>query len=35
VRKLLKITHLDEAAVFRETADEAIVALGESGTPQY
>jgi anti-anti-sigma factor len=35
VRKLLKITHLDEAAVFRGTVDEAIVALGESGTPQY
>ncbi len=35
VRKLLKITHLDEAAVFRATIDEAIVALRESGTPQY
>jgi hypothetical protein len=35
VRKLLKITHLDEAAVFRDTADEAAVALREGGTPQY
>ena len=35
VRKLLKITHLDEAAVFRDTVDEALVALRESGTPQY
>ncbi len=35
VRKLLKITHLDEAALFRATADEALVALRESGTPQY
>ena len=35
VRKLLKITHLDEAAVFRATVDEAVVALRESGTPQY
>ena len=35
VRKLLKITHLDEAAVLRANADEAIAALRESGTPQY
>jgi anti-sigma B factor antagonist len=35
VRKLLKITHLDEATVFRPSIDEAIVALRESGTPQY
>lgn len=35
VQKLLKITHLDEAAVLRTTVDEAIVALRESGTPQY
>ncbi len=35
VRKLLKITHLDEAAVFRDSVDEAVVALRESGTPQY
>jgi len=35
VKKLLKITHLDEAAVFRASADDAIVALRESGTPQY
>ena len=35
VRKLLKITHLDEAATFRDTSDEAIVALREGGAPQY
>lgn len=35
VRKLLKITHLDEATVFRASIDEAIVTLQESGTPQY
>jgi anti-sigma B factor antagonist len=35
VRKLLKITHLDEAAVFRDTADEAVVALRDGGSPQY
>jgi anti-anti-sigma factor len=35
VRNLLKITHLDEATVFRATVDEAAVALRESGTPQY
>ena len=35
VRKLLKITHLDEATVFRASVDEAIVTLQESGTPQY
>lgn len=35
VRKLLKITHLDEATEFREAVDEAIVALREGGTPQY
>ena len=35
VRKLLKITHLDEATVFRECVGEAIDALREGGTPQY
>jgi anti-sigma B factor antagonist len=35
VRKLLKITHLDEATVFRDSVDEAIEALREGGTPQY
>jgi anti-anti-sigma factor len=35
VQKLLKITHLDEAAVFRTSVEEAVVALRESGTPQY
>ena len=35
VRKLLKITHLDEAAVFRGAVDDAIVALRDGGTPQY
>ena len=35
VRNLLKITHLDEAAVFRATVDEASEALRDSGTPQY
>lgn len=35
VRKLLKITHLDEAAVFRDTVAEATAALRESGAPQY
>ena len=35
VRKLLKITHLDEAAVFQETVAEATKALREGGTPQY
>ena len=35
VRKLLKITHLDEAAVLRATIEEAIIALRESGAPQY
>jgi anti-anti-sigma factor len=35
VRKLLKITHLDEAVVFRDSADGAVIALRESGTPQY
>jgi anti-anti-sigma factor len=35
VRKLLKITHLDEAAAFRSSVDEAVAALRESGTPQY
>ena len=35
VRKLLKITHLDEATVFRDSVDEAIDALREGGTPQY
>lgn len=35
VRKLLKITHLEEAAVLRATVDEATEALRESGSPQY
>jgi anti-sigma B factor antagonist len=35
VRKLLKITHLDEATEFRATVDDAVVALRETGTPQY
>ncbi len=35
VRKLLKITHFDEATALRATIDEAIVALRDSGTPQY
>ena|SRR5437868_5555918 len=35
VRKLLKITHLDEAMAFRATVDEAISSLRESGTPPY
>jgi anti-sigma B factor antagonist len=35
VQKLLKITHLDEATEFRDTVDAAVVALRESGTPQY
>ena len=35
VRKLLKITHLDEAAAFQETVDAATTALREGGTPQY
>lgn len=35
VRKLLKITHLDEAVMFRPTADEAAAALRENGAPQY
>jgi anti-anti-sigma factor len=35
VRKLLKITHLDEATALRATVDEAVVALRESGTPPY
>jgi anti-sigma B factor antagonist len=35
VRNLLKITHLDEATVFRETIEEASEALRDSGTPQY
>jgi anti-anti-sigma factor len=35
VRKLLKITHLDEAVVLRDNVDEAVIALRESGTPQY
>ena|SRR2546421_3250809 len=35
VRKLLKITHLDEAAMFRASIDDAIVTLRESGAPQY
>jgi anti-sigma B factor antagonist len=35
VRKLLKITHLDEATVLRASVDEAVAALREGGTPQY
>ena len=35
VRKLLKITHLDEAAEFRDSTDEAVAALREGGAPQY
>ena len=35
MRKLLKITHLDEATVFRDSVDDAIDALREGGTPQY
>jgi anti-sigma B factor antagonist len=35
VRKLLKITHLDEATVFRASVEEAIASLRDSGTPQY
>jgi stage II sporulation protein AA (anti-sigma F factor antagonist) len=35
VRKLLKVTHLDEATVFRASVDEATAALREGGTPQY
>ena len=35
VRQLLKITHLDEATVFRASVDEATDALREGGTPQY
>ncbi len=35
VQKLLKITHLDEATEFRDTVEAAVVALRESGTPQY
>ena len=35
VRKLLKITHLDEAAVLRGTVDDAVDALRESGAPKY
>jgi anti-sigma B factor antagonist len=35
VRKLLKITHLDEATVIRGSVDDAVAALRESGTPQF
>jgi anti-sigma B factor antagonist len=35
VRKLLKITHLDEATAFAPSVEEAVVALRERGTPQY
>lgn len=35
VRKLLKITHLDEATLFRATVEEATEALREGGSPQY
>jgi len=35
VRKLLKITHLDEATAFATSVEEALVALRETGAPQY
>jgi anti-anti-sigma factor len=35
VRKLLKITHLDEATVFRASVDEATDALRDGGSPQF
>ena len=35
VQQLLKITHLDEAAVFRASVEDAIIALRDSGAPQY
>ena len=35
VRTLLKITRLDEAAVFRSTVEEAILSLRDGGAPQY
>lgn len=35
VRKLLKITRLDEATAFRATVGEAAKALREGGSPQY
>ena len=35
VRRLLKITHLDQATEFRDSVAEAVVALQESGAPQY
>jgi len=35
VRKLLKITHLDEATVFRDSVGEATDAVRQIGTPQY
>jgi anti-anti-sigma factor len=35
VRKLLKITHLDEAALFRDVIGDAVAALREGGAPQY
>jgi anti-anti-sigma factor len=35
VRKLLKVTHLDEAAVFRDSVEDACAALREGGVPQY
>jgi len=35
VRKLLKITHLDESTLFRASVDEATGALQEGGTPHY
>ena len=35
VRKLLKITHLDEATLFQASVDEAADALREGGTPRY
>jgi anti-sigma B factor antagonist len=35
VRKLLKITHLDEATVLRASVEEASAALREGGSPRY
>ena len=35
VQKLLKITHLEEAALLRATVEEATDALLDSGSPHY
>jgi anti-anti-sigma factor len=35
VRTLLKITHLDEATIFRASVEEAADALRNGGPPQY